>query len=130
MGDITKTITIKVPSKIIYNIYKESIIANVAYMYCKDLIKWDLTDKYSITRDVPDKIISAETGKWGAKVTIDLFLKEIDDKTTEVTLHLGYFLVLGVSARQGMISMVEQMITLEKGYIAGISKDTRDIPKD
>lgn len=125
MGSISKTITINVPAKVIYDIMKESIISNWAEIYYKDLISWYMVgSKQSIIRDVPNKMISTETGGWGAKVTIDIFLKEIDNKFTEVTLHVGYFLAVGDSVKAGMMSMIDQMIFLEKGYIAGIANVT------
>ena len=125
-GEISRTITIKVPVKIVYEFLKEYQSLNWVERYCKDLTK-DLLTEYSIVNDVPNKELSFTSSKWGTKYDIKFILREIDNKTTEITCHLKYRLTFNLFARAGMIQIIGTLIALERGYLKGRAALTQPV---
>lgn len=116
MGEITKTITIEVPSNVVYEAIKDMHLSGWIEKYCKDLTKYLLTE-YALSRDVPNSELCFTSSKWGAKVEEKYIIRPIGN-FSEVTISLKYILTFGASARAGMIETIGSLLMLEKGYKA------------
>lgn len=116
MGEITKTITIEVPSNVVYEVIKDVNLLGWVEKYCGDLSKGLLTE-YTLSRDVPNSELGFIGSKWGTKAEVKYVIRPIGN-FSEVTISLKYRLTLGSQARAGMIEMIGSLLMLEKGYKA------------
>lgn len=125
MGEITKTITIAVPSNVVYAAIKEMYLSEWVEKYCADLtvskgwLKVEDLVTYadmSLTRDIPNSELIFTGGKWGTKEERSFTLRSIEEKNTEVTFRFKYRLTIDASARELVILTLGSLLMLEYGY--------------
>ncbi len=114
LGEITKTITIEVPSNVVYEAIKDWYLSGWIEKYCKDLTKGLLTE-YTLSRDAPNSELGFTSSKWGTKLEEKYVIRPIGN-FTEVSIYKKYRLTLDASARSTMIETIGSLLMLEKGY--------------
>jgi hypothetical protein len=113
MGQLSKTITLRVPVEVAYQSCKDKSYLD----YAQDLLE-GLTPLSNVTKDIPNKIY-AETSAWGTKIEVEFLFRPLGEDSCEITINYRTGPDFEPLTRQSMIGEIAAFKTLEFGYRAG-----------